>query len=689
MIQHHLSQRHFKGAIFYKEANSVKFTIPCYCTDGAHGRSHWHCSKCAKTIQRAVDFKTHLKKHGCEMAEKSSVDPQTTRAIKDSISEEKLSLEEQAQKQLQHQTPVKRNLPPEKAHLKCQTCRIEFSTTSNLRRHEKMQHGLEEPMLCVDQKNAIYVTPKEQHGPRLPVHIIKSPHLDRLFCESETCRDMSSIATRSGYPATECRHLKRSCTAEGYIPPPPLNSISLDKMLDKGLISKSRLQECRDLHLKSSEEGVDCVFPVFWGEHGLSQRYIYFSVFTNLKDSWCLLGRTIVTFDTISGKWHCQCRGTKHRQSCVHRYLCMWWIFQERPEFLQKDVNVTPEEIEDLNEQEEMDDEPQQPNETESGVIQMTEYFLKIKRIPEDLPQDLIITEMPVPESFVPEETQCPYCPGPCPPNLGEAQLKTKHATIYGLFSVHKGIHVYIKKCPVCGNTVRFQEYKSGFHNFNDKVFVTIPLCSLLTTGFSNHIAVGRLLRTLEDHSKVYIPHNTLRKAFYHFSALRSYSYNFFCYRCGHHAPILIADTNWKVAFDLPVHLMKRPDLTNSTSQDTQVNVTERWENLEKEIIATGFCDDTCSNPFSSSLSYSAFTPWIGQYSRMSNVIPKTEIYKGLSQKDRLCPKRANEEVDEDKIRQILDTKVVIQHAHYILKCIYGVYVLVSTKNFGDNVVLV
>ncbi len=120
----------------------------------------------------------------------------------------------------------------------------------------------------------------------------------------------------------------------------------------------------------------------------------------------------------------------------------------------------------------------------------------------------------------------------------------------------------------------------------------------------------------------MYIPHNTIRKAFYHFSALRNYNYNYFCYRCGHHAPILIADSNWKVAFDLPgrnsgihpfmkkllypqkftlsvletysfcvVHLMKRPDLANTTSQDTQVNISARWGNLEKEIIATGFCD--------------------------------------------------------------------------------------------------
>ncbi len=65
-------------------------------------------------------------------------------------------------------------------------------------------------------------------------------------------------------------------------------------------------------------------------------------------------------------------------------------------------------------------------------------------------------------------------------------------------------------------------------------------------------------------------------------------------------------------------------------------------------------------NPFSSSLTYSAFTPWIGQYSRISDVIPKTEIFKGLSQKDRLWTKRPNEEFDEDRILQVLETKGVI-----------------------------
>lgn len=68
-----------------------------------------------------------------------------------------------------------------------------------------------------------------------------------------------------------------------------------------------------------------------------------------------------------------------------------------------------------------------------------------------------------------------------------------------------------------------------------------------------NHIAVGRMLHTIESHSATTVPHNSqLTKAFYHFSALRRYSYSYFCYRCGHHPSVVIADTNWKVAFELP-----------------------------------------------------------------------------------------------------------------------------------------
>ncbi|KAF4116706.1 hypothetical protein G5714_004195 [Onychostoma macrolepis] len=245
-----------------------------------------------------------------------------------------------------------------------------------------------------------------------------------------------------------------------------------------------------------------------------------------------------------------------------------------------------------------------------------------------------------------------------CKKYLGNKILITRQATVYGIFKQFKGVSVYAKECPVCRNLVRFQEYESGFHNYNNRIFLSIPLCSFLTAGVSNHIAVGRLFRTIESHSRTALPINMLRKAFYHFSALRQYSYNCFCYRCGYHPSIVIADTNWKVAFDIPVNLMRRPDIQNTGLQDTLVNVAARWENLQKEIIATGFCDDSSNNPSSSPLTYSALAPWIGQHTRLHDKLPKTEVFKGLSQSERVSSVcRESQDIGEEHILQILDSK--------------------------------
>ncbi|ROL42300.1 hypothetical protein DPX16_8179 [Anabarilius grahami] len=378
-----------------------------------------------------------------------------------------------------------------------------------------------------------------------------------------------SIAAQSGNPGKEYYHLERTRKAHAYVPPAALKNYSVNEMVEKGLISTCRQEECMTVYQRANSEEVDCVFPIFWGEHSLSDRYIFFSVYTGEKDSW----------------------------------------------------NASNEDIEDIEEMVSGNlGMPYQPEYTHSSLITMTNYLWNFKRIPEDLPPDLTKTEKPVPENFEPTEKNCPYYPGPCPPELNNAFVLTTQATVYGIFSQNKGISVYGKECPVCRNIVRFQEYNSGFHNYNNGVFLSIPLCSFLTTGLSNHIAIGRMLRTIESHSGTKLTYNSLRKAFYHFSALRKYSYNYFCYRCGHHPSVVIADTNWKVAFELPVHLLKHPEKHNITPQETEVNVAGRWENLEKEIVATGLCD-------------------------------------GLSYSDRASTSRVAKEIDEDHILQVLDSK--------------------------------
>ncbi|XP_076841396.1 uncharacterized protein LOC143485752 [Brachyhypopomus gauderio] len=467
-----------------------------------------------------------------------------------------------------------------------------FSNRSNLKRHEAQQHDKEgQPIICIDDKNGIFVTPKDAYGPRVAIHVCKSILSQSLACEVPLCRDYMKIGLESGNPGIECQHLHRTNRAIPYSQPPVLRLDSLQLMVDRGLVSTSQKDECVGLNSKSLSVGADSVFPIFWGEHGLSERYVYFSVFTGMKDNWCQFGRTRVTFDSQTGQWHCQCRNKIRK--CVHRYISMWWIFQERRNLLHAEMDPSAEEIDDIEERvRESEDTRRDVSKGPSvDVCQLTEYIWRQKRIPGELDVELSKTEKKVPQFFEPVETNCPYCPGPSPPALGEKTLVTNHGTVYGISTVIKDVPVYIRECPVCRCPVRFQEYWSGFHNYNNKVFLTIPLCSLLTSGLSNHIAVGRFLHTLEDHANLKVPHNVIRRAFYHFSALRNYSYSYSCNRCGHNPPVLIADANWKIAFNLPVHLFRRPNLENSKLEDTQVNVRTRWEMLEKRIVASGFCD--------------------------------------------------------------------------------------------------
>ncbi|XP_067303075.1 uncharacterized protein si:ch211-10d23.5 isoform X2 [Pseudorasbora parva] len=231
----------------------------------------------------------------------------------------------------------------------CQKCGIHFTTTSNLRRHERLQHGQEQqPMLCIDAKNAIYVTPKDLHGPRVPIHIRKSFALQIVLCELEECWDFMKAQAQRGNPGKECRHLVRTHHARPYAPPPPLCLNSLEQMADKHVLSEPEKQECQGMNSRACLEGVDCVYPIFWEEHELSERCVYFSVYTGLKDKWCQFGRTRVSFDTKSGNWKCLCEHKRDR--CVHKYLSMWWLFQERPELLRNALDISAESVDVLEE---------------------------------------------------------------------------------------------------------------------------------------------------------------------------------------------------------------------------------------------------------------------------------------------------------------------------------------------------
>ncbi|KAL2082488.1 hypothetical protein ACEWY4_022306 [Coilia grayii] len=461
-----------------------------------------------------------------------------------------------------------------------------------------------------------------------------------------------ALANISGKPGVECEHLARVPFAPAYKQPEQLMMEAILAMADKGLISTERQRECAQTNEEARADGACTVYPIFYEQYGFSGRYIFFSIYTGRKESWSVYGRTLVTFDKTMGKWSCQCSSSKKVHRCGHIYLALWWTFQCKNELLVEERETSGSGAEETEHSEGLS-----KAFTEDQIVAMTNYLWQTKRIPEVLPLQLK-QPVPVPDRFEPAELVCPYCPGPTPPDLSDCTAVTTNATVYGLYRVKKGVTVAVRTCPICGKQVRFQEYQTGFHNFNNKILLSIPLCSMLTSAVRNNTAIGRFLSMLEDHLELKIHHNTLRKAFFHFSAITNYSYSYCCNRCGHNPPVLIADGNWKTAFDLPVNLLKRPSCDNIQTAALTVNIDDQWTQLQKQLIAAGFCDGTSSkNPFCRELDYSAFAPWVGEFSRVGPVLPKTEVLKGLSKQLNSTEKSTASFPIEDALFRVLDTK--------------------------------
>lgn len=295
-----------------------------------------------------------------------------------------------------------------------------------------------EPIFLVDERKGIFVTAKDKCGLRTPIHLCKSFSMQTLDCEVEGCREFMALAV-----GRECLHLDRVRSLKPHTPPPLLESCAIKEMYNKGLISSARKEDCEKVHKLATEDGSVCVFPIFYGEYGYSKRYAYFSVYTGKLDSWCRFGRTRVTLDTLTGKWSCQCKGTK-KIRCVHMFLSMWWTFQEKQDLLiandresedssDSDQELDAEDTDHLN---------QDSHISEEQIRQIVDYMWAAKRLPEKLPEELQNNVQKVPVKFSPEETKCPYCPGPTPPDLSEEKLVSRHGTVYGVLTIHKGMYV-------------------------------------------------------------------------------------------------------------------------------------------------------------------------------------------------------------------------------------------------------
>lgn len=133
---------------------------------------------------------------------------------------------------------------------------------------------------------------------------------------------------------------------------------------------------------------------------------------------------------------------------CVHIYVSMCWTFQEKQHLLRendRETDLTSDTDDDLYSEDMEPGHFQREDHVSSVQIRnIVEYMWNSKRMPPKLPEEMQNTAPNIPQKFSPEETKCPYCPGPTPPDLSEEKIVTKKGTVYGILTVHKGLSAEI-----------------------------------------------------------------------------------------------------------------------------------------------------------------------------------------------------------------------------------------------------
>lgn len=309
----------------------------------------------------------------------------------------------------------------------------------------------------------------------------------------------------------------------------------------------------------------------------------YISVFEPTISSYSRLGRVIVTYDAKTISWHCPC--ARPRQSCLHKYVAKWHLFEVDRELSGKTRSVEadsitqhiPTDVEGFEEEEGIQYPPEEQN-----LSQMVKYIYEKKKLPAVIPSDVVNTTN-FPLSFTPSEAFCTECSEVTP--LSDPVIITSKARIVTMTNVIEGISMYRKECYRCGMVYRYQEWSDGIHNFDDHILLLIQLCGFLRNSLQTHQAVDSAIEVLERTSgKAFPSKKRILQAYLSFEALSDHTYTFSCLTCGYHPVSVVKDLHKKGVFGMPVSSIEEPP----EDFDGHVNAENFWKLVSLEIISRG-----------------------------------------------------------------------------------------------------
>ncbi|XP_073346956.1 uncharacterized protein, partial [Pagrus major] len=493
---------------------------------------------------------------------------------------------------------------------------------------------------CVDVKHGVFAVERSFFGPATPIHVIKNTWgpTQKIMCEVNQCRLNGDFAVRSGMLPYECQHLQSLLycpRADGQTV--TLTAEALDTMIANKWFGVERKASLLHRQQNAVAEGVPLSVHLTVG--GPPSKF-HISVYEPKITYSSKMGRVIVSYDTKQNNWHCPC--SRPRQSCIHKAVAKWHLFTTKRELFRK-VKSTETEMPnptqsttDKNVRESKED--SYPPDDRS-IARMLNYLLTNKKLPADLPQDLIEmsregrTKDSFPKHLIPKEAKCVECEY----TLCE-QLITSKGKILTSTGVVEGISTYMKSCLNCGMIYRYQEWKDGLHNFDDHIILSLHLCLMVRNALQTHTAISKVIEIIETTEKVSFPNKErVLQAYLHFEALTNHDYTYSCVSCGYNPAVVVMDLHKKGVFNMPVSEIQSPP----DGYDGHVDINNFWNAVATEMISRGFIPCGRKNPFVVPPSYHHWAPWIGPHTRGSNSVLHTEFEKMQS------PKVANDGDDE------------------------------------------
>ena len=164
-------------------------------------------------------------------------------------------------------------------------------------------------------------------GTPYPIHVQKSilgQDTQSLFCESQGCDYLQTVAGVSNQTSYECAHLQ----SIQYITRSPELPVLCDETLDNLIEGKRLKPETKKLskELKYRAESLGNTFVAAW-DH---EKYVFISVYVGEVHHYSRSERVVLLFNKASFDISCRCSHSTQK-GCLHTAAAKWYLYETMP----------------------------------------------------------------------------------------------------------------------------------------------------------------------------------------------------------------------------------------------------------------------------------------------------------------------------------------------------------------------